>query len=396
MQPHNGNNSPWKRGDLSRLFRIRRKNNFRKNLMQFISRICTVVILTIIFIGCENNYDSGLKLLGENKLNEAIQSFEKVGTKDRNYYNALSKINYIYGILNYNDSNFNEAMKYLELVTDIDEYKVRAKNLMIFISATQLKNDNRDSSIILFNSIPTSSELYNKARQEIDQIISDKFNLEEHNNYLKAIKEYKQGNSEKALLMLKNISNRSNSYEVAQNMIKNLEELNELTSHTTIVEVNCEWLPLLGTYDLFINGKKYDTNIDNKNKANSLYNNIFLARIPAVVMADDGSFDFGDEKVGVCKKRIDWDSPFGTKSIHGEIINTFYLDFQNVLSLNDTALIAKIKHDKSKLIFLFFLYKIKDVEYVDVNKWEQNVYFKIDLLKYCIFNIDYIFYKSKN
>jgi len=85
----------------------------------------TVFVLSVLLIqGCSDNknYDSGIELLKGKKYTEAIAEFQKVQTGDKNFRLAQSKINYIQGVMAFDDSLFRAAELRLEKVEADDEY----------------------------------------------------------------------------------------------------------------------------------------------------------------------------------------------------------------------------------------------------------------------------------
>jgi len=86
--------------------------------------MAAALVLVFMAVGCSGNrsYETGLELLKGKKYTEAIAEFQKVPTGDKNFRLAQSKINYIQGVMAFDDSLFSAAELRLEKVEADDEY----------------------------------------------------------------------------------------------------------------------------------------------------------------------------------------------------------------------------------------------------------------------------------
>ena len=86
--------------------------------------MAAALVLVFMAAGCSGNksYETGLELLKGKKYTEAIAEFQKVPTGDKNFRLAQSKINYIQGVMAFDDSLFSAAELRLEKVEADDEY----------------------------------------------------------------------------------------------------------------------------------------------------------------------------------------------------------------------------------------------------------------------------------
>ena len=97
------------------------KNNSRKI---FVPAKMIILLIAILFIGCssDSQYEKGNKFLKQKQYTESLSEFQKIGSEDKNYLSAQSKINYINGLQAYNAGLMIEASVYLAKVTTDDEY----------------------------------------------------------------------------------------------------------------------------------------------------------------------------------------------------------------------------------------------------------------------------------
>jgi len=95
-----------------------------KSLRIFVPAKVIILLIAILFIGCssDSQYEKGNKFLKQKQYTESLSEFQKIGSEDKYYSSAQSKINYINGLQAYNTGLMKEASVYLAKVTTDDEY----------------------------------------------------------------------------------------------------------------------------------------------------------------------------------------------------------------------------------------------------------------------------------
>jgi hypothetical protein len=95
-----------------------------KSLGIFVPAKIIILLIAVLLIGCssESKYEKGNNFLKQKQYTEALTEFQKIGSDDKNYSSAQSKINYINGLQAYNTGLMKEAAVYLAKVTADDEY----------------------------------------------------------------------------------------------------------------------------------------------------------------------------------------------------------------------------------------------------------------------------------
>jgi hypothetical protein len=95
-----------------------------KSLRIFVPAKVIILLIVILFIGCssDSQYEKGNKFLKQKQYTESLSEFQKIGSEDKYYSSAQSKINYINGLQAYNTGLMKEASVYLAKVTTDDEY----------------------------------------------------------------------------------------------------------------------------------------------------------------------------------------------------------------------------------------------------------------------------------
>lgn len=83
--------------------------------------IISAAILWYLYLS-ESDYEKGASYYKDKKFTEALYEFQKVNPDDKDFSNAQSNINYIYGLRSYNDGNMTEATVFLSKVRTDDEY----------------------------------------------------------------------------------------------------------------------------------------------------------------------------------------------------------------------------------------------------------------------------------
>lgn len=86
--------------------------------------VLLIAVLLLLAQGCSGNksYENGIELLKAKKYTEAIAEFQKVETGEKDFRLAQSKINYIQGVMAFDDSLYRAAELRLEKVEADDEY----------------------------------------------------------------------------------------------------------------------------------------------------------------------------------------------------------------------------------------------------------------------------------
>ena len=141
-------------------------------------KILSFIILLIIlfFAGCKNNYEKGMELLKNNEYDKALTEFNKIDSLNKDFNKAKSKINYVNGVINFNENNLVTAYKYLNLINGDDEYFKEAKILRDNIEANKtfcyeyglnffdLKD--YQNALKYFDKIKEGDENFNEARNK--------------------------------------------------------------------------------------------------------------------------------------------------------------------------------------------------------------------------------------
>ncbi|HEY5124548.1 MAG TPA: response regulator [Ignavibacteria bacterium] len=162
-----------------------------KELQQTVKKL---VELKLKITTDKERYDKGLSLLKDKKYDLALIEFQKVDSLNKNYKGALSKINYINGLISYNSNKFEESLIYFKLVDPSDELSPDVK-IMI---------DNfKKNSVIVYNTGVKflKEKSYNSALKEFQKINSKDANYSKAQNkmnYIRALEYINQDNYESA------------------------------------------------------------------------------------------------------------------------------------------------------------------------------------------------------
>jgi len=119
-----------------------------KSLRIFVTAKVIILLIAILFTGCssDSQYEKGNNLLKQKQYTEALSEFQKIGSDDKNYSSAQSKINYINGLQAYNTGLMNEAAVYLAKVATDDEYyhdsQLMIENINKSGSTTSIESSN--------------------------------------------------------------------------------------------------------------------------------------------------------------------------------------------------------------------------------------------------------------
>ena len=101
--------------------------------------IITVVILWYLYLR-ESHYEKGANFCKDKKFTEALYEFQKVDPDNKDFSNAQSKINYINGLMSFNEGKKNEAIVFLSKVRTDDEYYHDARLMLGKISEAGIGN----------------------------------------------------------------------------------------------------------------------------------------------------------------------------------------------------------------------------------------------------------------
>ena len=121
----------------------------RKAIISILLTVIGIILLISIIImavpGCsyfgKSDYEKGASYLKDKKFTEALYEFQKVDPENKNFGNAQSKINYINGLLAYNDGRKTEAAIFLAKVNNDDEYYHDAQLMLQKINEASIGND---------------------------------------------------------------------------------------------------------------------------------------------------------------------------------------------------------------------------------------------------------------
>src|SRR5260221_5627822 len=113
--------------------------------VSIISALLLLSVITLLFTGCSyfgmSNYEKGTIFLKDKKFSEALHEFQKVDPDNTNFTNAQSKINYINGLLAFNDGRKSEASVFLSKVLTNDEYYHDSQLMLEKINEANIEND---------------------------------------------------------------------------------------------------------------------------------------------------------------------------------------------------------------------------------------------------------------
>jgi hypothetical protein len=116
-----------------------------KIILTAIGFVLLVSIILTAVSGCsyfgKSDYEKGANYLKDKKFTEALYEFQKVDPENKNFGNAQSKINYINGLLAFNDGRKTEAAIFLAKVKNDDEYYHDAQLMLQKINEASVGND---------------------------------------------------------------------------------------------------------------------------------------------------------------------------------------------------------------------------------------------------------------
>ena len=98
------------------------KNNFYVMVISFLLLFMAAGVVFWFIYTNKSDFEKGSIYLKDKKYTEAIYEFQKVNPDDKDFKNAQSKINYINGLLAFNESRNSEAIVFLSKVRSDDEY----------------------------------------------------------------------------------------------------------------------------------------------------------------------------------------------------------------------------------------------------------------------------------
>ena len=145
--------------------------------------VITVVIAGYLYIG-KSDYEKGTNFLKDKKYTEALYEFQEVSPDNKNFSNAQSKINYIKGLLAFNDGNKTEARIFLSKVIADDEYYHDSQLMLDKINEASIGNDlqsqidalkNKKETVIVKKEINETKNKYIDPIIQADRELSRKF-----------------------------------------------------------------------------------------------------------------------------------------------------------------------------------------------------------------------------
>jgi hypothetical protein len=143
MEEENGNNRKNLNSKNTDDLQSRKAN--KNNLIVIVGifavfAIISAVILWYLYLR-ESDYEKGVSYYKDKKFTEALYEFQKVNPDDKDFSNAQSNINYIYGLRSFNDENMTEATVFLSKVRTDDEYYQDAQSMLDKINEASTGND---------------------------------------------------------------------------------------------------------------------------------------------------------------------------------------------------------------------------------------------------------------
>lgn len=120
----NFNNTDFELEDEPGINRPHERKNNKPVLLLSIIGILVVVIIAISYYAFlyQSDYEVGIQYLGQRQYKEALYKFQDIPPTSKDYNNAQSKINYINGLILFDEKKFSEAKEFLEKVSMTDEY----------------------------------------------------------------------------------------------------------------------------------------------------------------------------------------------------------------------------------------------------------------------------------
>ncbi len=122
--------------------------NSNRNIIITVIAGIAVIIAVVFYLNQTgtSHYDKGAELLKDKQYSEALSEFQKVEPGDKNFAQAQSKINYINGLIAYNNGLIPDATVYLSKVAPDDEY-YHDSQLMLQKIADRNSQENLQSQI---------------------------------------------------------------------------------------------------------------------------------------------------------------------------------------------------------------------------------------------------------
>jgi tetratricopeptide (TPR) repeat protein len=112
----------------------RQQNRQNKNIMMIFGGVVIViiVILIIVFTSRSDNehYAIGVNYINQKRYDAALVELEKIQPTDKDYPDAVAKIYYVRGVLQFQEGNYNEAYSYFTRVDPADQFYKEARNFM--------------------------------------------------------------------------------------------------------------------------------------------------------------------------------------------------------------------------------------------------------------------------
>lgn len=117
------------------------KNNLKAVIGIFALLVIFSAVIFWYFYLRESDYEKGTNFYKDKKFTEALYEFQKIDPDNKDFSNAQSNINYIYGLRSYDDGNMNESIVFLSKVKTNDEYYQDARLILEIIKAASTGNE---------------------------------------------------------------------------------------------------------------------------------------------------------------------------------------------------------------------------------------------------------------
>jgi len=190
--------------------------------------VIIIVILVYLIFYNNSNYENGNKYLIEKRYDLALIEFNKIDSNSVEYDKSISKINYINGLISFNNGKYEEALSYFKLVDKNDEL---SGDVSLFIENLE-KNP-----VILYNAglMLMKEKRYASALKEFQKIQNDNpmFSKAQNKmNYIRAIEYINEENYENAEEYLKGYEASDEFYDEVKSLQEKIKDHKDKESNT--------------------------------------------------------------------------------------------------------------------------------------------------------------------